>query len=212
VSIALVESFRVDAPADLVWGFLTDPAQVVRCLPGSELTETIDERTYGGRVKVKVGPISTAYAGRATLTEVDAVARRMQLTAEGKESGGAGSARMSMTGEVSDHPDGGSEVRVSATIDIAGKVMQFGRGMVESVSRQLFKQFADSVKAALEYAEVVRTTAAHAAAAAAAGEAPMPATIEIAPPPPAPTEVRMMPLIFRAFVAFLQRLFGRRGT
>lgn len=153
MSLTLNETFRVSAPADRVWHFLKDPAQVVTCLPGAELTDTIDAQTYGGRVKVKVGPITAKYAGKATLAQVDDDARRMQIVAEGKESGGSGSARMTMTGVVTPLADGGSEVSVDATIDIAGRVMQFGRGLIESVNKQLFKQFAESVQAKLEAAE-----------------------------------------------------------
>lgn len=153
MSLLLNETFRVSASPERVWAFLKNPADVVTCLPGAELTSTIDERTYGGRVKVKVGPITAAYAGNATLAEVDDATRRMQIVAEGKESGGPGSARMTMTGVVTALPDGGSEVSVDATIDIAGRVMQFGRGLIESVNKQLFKQFAEAVQARLAAAE-----------------------------------------------------------
>ncbi len=149
MSLTINETFRVDAAPDRVWQFLKNPAEVVTCLPGAELTETIDAQTYGGRVKVKVGPITAAYAGKATLTLVDDAARRMQIVGEGKESGGSGSARMTMTGVVTPLPDGGSEVSVDAVVDVAGRVMQFGRGLIESVNKQLFRQFAESVQAKL---------------------------------------------------------------
>ncbi len=159
MSLTLNETFRVAAPADRVWQFLKDPAQVVTCLPGAELTDTIDATTYGGRVKVKVGPITAKYAGKATLAQVDDSARRMQIVAAGKESGGSGSARMTMTGSVTALPDGASEVSVDAQIDIAGRVMQFGRGLIESVNKQLFKQFAESVQAKLEAAHASESSA-----------------------------------------------------
>ena len=95
MSLTINETFRVDAHPDRVWQFLKNPAEVVTCLPGAELTETIDAQTYGGKVKVKVGPITAAYAGKAILTQVDDAARRMQIVGEGKESGGSGSARCS---------------------------------------------------------------------------------------------------------------------
>ena len=86
MSLSIHETFRVGASAERVFAFLTNPAEVVTCLPGAELTETIDERTYGGRVKVKVGPITAAYAGRATLVDVDAAEGRARIVGEGKES------------------------------------------------------------------------------------------------------------------------------
>jgi len=178
MALSLNETFRVAAPPDRVWQFLKNPADVVTCLPGAELTGVIDEKTYAGRVKVKVGPITAAYAGKATLTEVDDSARRMQIVGEGKESGGPGSARMTMTGVVSAVEDGGSEVSVDASIEIAGRVMQFGRGLIESVNKQLFKQFADSVQTKLEAAhasESAATSSMPAAESAAAIEPAAPA-------------------------------------
>jgi hypothetical protein len=149
MSVQLNESFVVDAPPDEVWRFLLDPAQVVVCLPGAQLTEAVGDGVYKGRVKVKVGPITASYTGTARLADVDESARRMQLIAEGHDASG-GSAKMAMMGHVTARDGGGSEVTVSARVDIAGRVMQFGRGMVESVSRQLFRQFASSVCSTLE--------------------------------------------------------------
>jgi uncharacterized protein len=225
MSLSLNETFRVEAPPDRVWRFLKNPADVVTCLPGAELTSTIDERTYGGRVKVKVGPITAAYAGKATLTQVDDVARRMQIVAEGKESGGPGSARMTMSGVVTALPDGGSEVSVDAVIDIAGRVMQFGRGLIESVNQQLFKQFADAVQAKLAAPEGAHAAAAPVPGQGAAVDSAVAATTDnvsdVPAPPPAPVEssgatvakgeeLRALPLLWKVFLSWLTGLFGRR--
>lgn len=197
MALKVRESFRVGAPPARVWEFLIDPTQVVACLPGAELTEMLDARTYRGRVKVKVGPISTMYDGTATLTELDEQAHRMQMVGEGRESAAAGTARMTMVGVVVADPEGGSRVEVDATIDIAGRVMQFGAGLIESVSRQLFRQFAEAARTTLEQREatpnVVET------------ETPL-------PPPPtvsAPRELQAIPLLFRVILDWLRRLFRR---
>jgi carbon monoxide dehydrogenase subunit G len=175
---------------------------VVTCLPGAELTETIDERTYAGRVKVKVGPISTAYAGRATLTEVDAAARRVRITGEGKESGGSGSAKMQMVA-VAVPAANGTEVTVDATIDIAGRVMQFGRGLIESVSKQLFTQFVESARSKLERAPAPAPVA----SAAAQPEAVQAPVHQAAAPA---KELSALPLLWRALLDWLRGLFGNR--
>lgn len=240
MSLLLNETFRVSASPERVWAFLKNPADVVTCLPGAELTSTIDERTYGGRVKVKVGPITAAYAGKATLAEVDDASRRMQIVAEGKESGGPGSARMTMTGVVTALPDGGSEVSVDAAIDIAGRVMQFGRGLIESVNKQLFRQFAEAVQARLAAAEAPASSGAvvneaspeepapeeavtgvaraepQAQLHAAPGTSPASARAEGAPGAASATtiaqggELRALPLLWKVFLSWLKGLFGGR--
>ncbi len=63
--------FTVRAPAERVWAYLVDPRQVVGCLAGAEITEVVDERTFHGHFKVKVGPVTAAYQGRVVLAEID---------------------------------------------------------------------------------------------------------------------------------------------
>lgn len=150
MSLRIEETFRLQAPPDRVWAYLVDPRQVVTCLPGAELTAVESETTFLGKVKVKVGPVVAAYSGKVVITERDDAARVVKLVGEGRESGGAGSAKMTMTSTLAALPDGGTEVRVVADLDIVGKLVQFGRGMIESVNKQLFKQFTDCVRATLE--------------------------------------------------------------
>lgn len=148
--IKFQESFRVQASVDRVWRFLTDPHQVVICMPGAELVEVQDERTFRGNMKVRLGPIMVAYAGRIHLEELDEAAHRVRMVGEGRETGGAGSARMTMFSQVRPLPDGGAEVVVDAEVDLAGRVVQFGRGMIEDVARQLFQEFAACVRTRME--------------------------------------------------------------
>ena len=144
------ETFTLRAPAERVWRFLIDAQQVVQCLPGAELVAIEDERTFTGKVKVKVGPVTTAYGGQARFADVDERARRVRIVAHGREAGGPGSAKMTMTSDLVALPDGATEVRVRSDVDVAGKLAQFGRGMVDGVARQLFRQFAECVRSRLE--------------------------------------------------------------
>ena len=177
MSIRIEEVFQIEAHADRVWAYLTDPRQVVHCLPGAELTSVQDESTFLGRVKVKVGPITAAYAGKVILTERDEANRVVRMTGEGRESGGSGSAKMMMTSTVIALATGGTEVRVTADIDIVGRMAQFGRGMIESVNKQRFKQFTECVRATLASPAAVPSTSI-------AEEAPPPATSASSPPSP----------------------------
>jgi carbon monoxide dehydrogenase subunit G len=201
MSLVIRESFRVQSPAERVWRYLLDPAQIVDCLPGAELTSVQDERTYLGKVKVKVGPVTAAYSGKATIVEADVAQQRMRLVAEGKESVGSGAAKMSMMSELIALPDGATEVRVEATIDVVGKVAQFGRGLMETVSRELFKQFVNCVREKLESpgAKVDEADAVTTAPAS-----PIPRLSSPAQP------VQPLTLLLRALWAAIRGLFTRR--
>jgi uncharacterized protein len=226
VGLKIEETFQVQAPASRVWNFLIDPHQVVQCLPGAELLEALDENTFTGRVKVKVGPVTASYKGKATFVERDDANRRVRMEGSGQETSGSGSAKMSMTSEVVELPDGTSEVRVHAELDVVGRIVQFGRGMIEEVNRQLFRQFASCTQARLaepEAAPAVEAAAAEAepapaGEATAAGTGPgaalgsVAATERLPAPqrPPAPAQpVRAIPLFFKALWAMIKRFFAR---
>jgi uncharacterized protein len=225
MAFGIKETFRVQAPVDRVWRYLVDPKQVVNCLPGAELTADEGERVYSGKVKVKVGPVTASYAGRARLTEVNEAEHVVRMDAEGRESGGAGSAKLRMTSRVAAHPEGGAEVRVEAEVDVAGKIVQFGRGMIEAVSKQLFKEFVICVRTTLEAptqsAAVSSPRAQASAATASPGEqhaapAARADNTRVAQPTGATTAkpVSVVPLVLRAIWATLSgwvaRLLGRR--
>ena len=148
--LRIEETFQLRAPIDRLWGYLVDPRQVVRCLPGAELTSVEDESTFLGRVKVKVGPVVAAFSGRAVITARDDAAHVVRLVGEGRESGGGGSAKMTMTSTLAALPDGGTEVRVAADLDVVGKLAQFGRGMIENVNKQMLRRFTDCARGTLE--------------------------------------------------------------
>ncbi len=117
-------------------------------MPGAEIVEEIDERTFVGKAKVKLGAITTAYKGQVVFEEIDPAAKFMRLTGEGRETGG-GTARGSLDVKLSDCPDGGTELSFAVRVDLTGKVMQMGRGMIKGVSAQLFKQFSANAESQL---------------------------------------------------------------
>ena len=79
MAIEIKEKLEVDAPIDSVWQFVIDPESVVTCMPGAELVEKIDDRTYIGRVKVKLGAITTAYEGKVVFESVDDARHRIRI-------------------------------------------------------------------------------------------------------------------------------------
>ena len=48
-------SFAVQADPDRVYAFLLDVTEVIPCVPGATLTEVVDEHTYRGKVKLRIG-------------------------------------------------------------------------------------------------------------------------------------------------------------
>jgi uncharacterized protein len=145
----LENSFQVGAPPDRVFAYLLDVNKIVGCVPGAELTEVVDASTFKGRVKVKVGPITVAYNGTARISERDEAKRSATLSAEGRETTGPGSARATATMQVEAAGEG-SMIRISTDYHVAGRVAQFGRGVMEDVSKRLINEMASCIQANLK--------------------------------------------------------------
>ncbi len=126
----LENSFSVAAPPDRVFAYLLDVNKVVGCVPGAELSEVVDTSTFKGKVKIKVGPITVAYSGTARIVDRDDGAHSAAIEAEGRETTGPGSARAKANMSVV--ADGaGSTVKIVTDYNVAGRVAQFGRGVMD---------------------------------------------------------------------------------
>jgi carbon monoxide dehydrogenase subunit G len=148
----LENSFSVAAPPDHVFAYLLDVNRVAGCVPGAELSEVVDPTTFKGKVKIKVGPITVAYNGTARIVERDDSAHSAVLEAEGRETTGPGSARAKATMSVVAEGSG-STVKIVTDYNVAGRVAQFGRGVMEDVSRRLVGEMAACIKANVEARE-----------------------------------------------------------
>jgi uncharacterized protein len=135
----LTNEFVVGVPPAQAWAVLTDVERIAPCLPGAELQE-VEGDEYRGVVKVKVGPITAQYKGKARFLEQDEAGGRAVLCAEGRDTRGQGNANATITATLT--PDGdGTKVSVVTDLAISGRVAQFGRGVLADVSAKLLDQF-----------------------------------------------------------------------
>lgn len=181
------KSFVVKAPRGAVWDFLTDPYKVASCLPGAAITDKLDEQSYAGTITVKVGPVTANYRGKMRFDRLDAAAGEADIVASGQETRGKGGADMRMKSRVTERAPGETEVSVVSDVNVVGVLAQFGRGMIQDVSDQLFQKFTDAMRRELEPAAAPEAAAAPPErsedASAAAPAPPAPAA------PPRPAEV-----------------------
>jgi carbon monoxide dehydrogenase subunit G len=144
----LENSFEVPADVDRVWAYLLEVEQVAQCMPGAQLTEAIDDRNWKGKVTVKLGPVSLAFAGKVTMTERDDAAHRIVLEGSGMEQRGKGRASATIT-TTAQSAANGTRVEVVQDLQIQGQIASMSRGMMKDVSAKLTKQFADCMEANL---------------------------------------------------------------
>ncbi len=191
MGIKVEATFVVPAPVEDAWRFLIDVPRVVPCMPGTELTEALDERRFRATARLRVGPVELAFGGEGELYDVDAAARTAKLRAKGRDTKGRGAFQAEMAFGLT--PRGEETVaRVETDLTLSGSVAQYGRGagIVRGVAEQLTAQFAQNLSARI------------AAGQGTAGEAPAPRRAEA---------VSGLALLWATLKAMVRRWFGARS-
>lgn len=147
------KSFIVKASREAAWSFLTDPVRVARCLPGAAITNQVDERTHAGTMTVKVGPVAATYKGTMRFERLDRGTWTAEIVATGQDVRGKGGADMRMTSTLVERAPGETEVTITSQVNVMGVLAQFGRGMIQDVSDQMFGTFVAAARAELEKPE-----------------------------------------------------------
>jgi uncharacterized protein len=207
-------SFEVPLPVGEAWKLLMDIRRIAPCLPGAELTEVVDDRTYKGKVGVRLGPVSLAFAGTVKFDEIDDAAHRAKISAQGSDAKGRGGANATASFHL-EPVAAGSKVLVHTNLTLSGAVAQYGRGVgiIQVTAAQIITQFANNLKAQFApagapAAAVASATAPTPAPAAAVGAPAAPAAAS-SPPPAAAKPISGFALAGAVFVAWIKRLFGR---
>lgn len=147
--IKVEKTFRVDEPVEKVWIFLSDPRKVAACMPGAQITEQVDDHTYKGAIKVKVGPSVTDFKGELQVLRLDGQSHEIEILGKGQDVRGKGSAGMKMTGKL--RPvDGGTEVSSVAELNIVGILAQMGARVINQVNDIMFEQFVNNFRQQLQ--------------------------------------------------------------
>ena len=141
----LNHEFRVSVPVEQAWSLLTDLERIAPCMPGAQLQE-VEGDEYRGVVKVKVGPITAQYKGKARFEDLDRDAGRAVLRAEGRDTRGQGNASAKVTATLTPEGDAATRVAIATDLTVTGKVAQFGRGVLADVSSKLLDQFVSQLE------------------------------------------------------------------
>jgi len=143
----IANEFTVSAPMEKAWDVLSDLEQVIPLMPGAQLTGR-DGDDFLGKVKVKVGPVTSEFNGRARFVEHDREHHRAVIDGKGKEQRGTGNAAATVAAQLHDAGDR-TRVKVDTDLKIVGKLAQVGGGMLQQVSEKLLGEFVESLEAKL---------------------------------------------------------------
>lgn len=142
------QEFVVARPTEDVWAFFQDVPAVADCLPGAELSGQSEDGSYDGSLSVKLGPMTAAFEGKATITP-DEATKSALIEGKGVDKKGGSRGQVKVNYAISDHQDG-SQVGVDADVTLSGPVAQFGRtGLINEMSKRLIGDFVTCLEAKL---------------------------------------------------------------
>ena len=148
----LDQKVTIQAPVDRVWDFVNDMEAVSRCVPGVESFQKVDDTTYLGALKVKVGPIGVTLNGKVIVVERDRenLRARMQVQAAEKRLNSAVNAQAVLTAVPRSENE--TELQIHTESSILGKLGEFGQAVMRRKADQIVEEFAQNMAKAINAA------------------------------------------------------------
>jgi carbon monoxide dehydrogenase subunit G len=138
--IEVHERFEVASDPRTVWGVISNPSEVVSCVPGASLGEQHEDGSYDAGLTVKFGPTRVTFRARVTL-ELDDATMTGRLTAQGKDNQGGTRMKTAMTFQVA--PEGsGSSVAGDGQVELSGRLAGMIEGGASIVVKRMSNEFA----------------------------------------------------------------------
>jgi carbon monoxide dehydrogenase subunit G len=142
-------SFTMKAPIQQVWDFLLAPGTLASCIPGAEKMEPVDDKTWEGVVKQKVGPIGVKLSFIQSLTEVDPP-KHIKAVGRGSAAGGAGTFSQETIVDLKELAGGEVEVAYSSNVSLVGRLATFGERIMRAKVDKVGNEFIQNLKNKLE--------------------------------------------------------------
>lgn len=223
------KTLTVAAPREQVWALLLDPRVMAGAVPGMQSIDVLSPTEYVAVMHQTISFIKAKFKLRTRITEQRAPE---YLCAEGSGEDTAAASSLKQRSEMflTATPDGGTELRIKARVDLLGRLGTFGLSVMKTKADRLWDEFGNNLKARIEAGDTATVSglvdssvpAAVTEPAASPAPAPQPsvaARVE-APPPLPPTAAPPRPAVNVSAPAttqelpesgFWSRLLGGRG-
>ncbi|MFE1902636.1 SRPBCC family protein [Streptomyces gardneri] len=133
----------VPVPAEALRATLTDPARVVRCVPGLQRDADAEAAPLAGRLKIRVGGHTITYRGALRVVERDGA---ITYEGQGAEARGKGTAELSLTVVLTPVGEGTSLVFTGA-LTAAGRLAEATDEARATAGAKLLDKFAEALAA-----------------------------------------------------------------
>jgi len=143
--ISVRESFQVPSDPDTVWRIVSNPDEIVSCIPGAVLEEVHADGSYSGSIDVQFGPAKVKFNARVTY-EADHAAMVGRVSGRGKDTAGGTRADMAFSFSVRGC-DGGTSVSGEGEMDIKGRLASMIEAGATVVVNRMLAEFSSNLAA-----------------------------------------------------------------
>lgn len=143
--MTFTQTCTIAASRDTVWEFLMQAENVARCLAGVEAFHQLDDDTYEGTLRIRVGPISLALQGTLSVEARDQAQWHGAMRAEAKDRRLGGGVRAHLSMDLQAPSAAQTEMLVTLEAHLLGKIGEFGQPVIRKKAEAMLQDFAAQV-------------------------------------------------------------------
>ena len=130
-------TYTFNAPQDVVYKLLLDPAALKACMPGCERLEQTSPDVFEATMKVGVASVKGTFTGKVQIKDRQPP-RAFTMTVEGSGTIGfmKGEGKVELAGQ-----EGKTEVKWAGDAQVGGLIAGVGQRMIGGVSKMMIGQF-----------------------------------------------------------------------
>jgi len=137
------------APIQKVWDFLLKPETLMASVPGAEKIEAIDDKTYEGIVKQRVGPISVKLKATEKIVESDPP-RHLKVVGQGADVTKLGTFTQETVIDLKEIGPNEVEVSYSSNVSLVGRLGTFGERIMRAKVKEVGDKFTRNLQEKLK--------------------------------------------------------------
>ena len=120
------------------WDALNDPNVLKTCIPGCDKVEPSGENQFTIGMALKIGPVSAKFAGKITLSDIQAPSSyKINFEGQGGPAGfGKGDAAVTLTPNPA-----GCELAYTVHASVGGKIAQLGQRLIDGAAKAMAEDF-----------------------------------------------------------------------
>jgi uncharacterized protein len=146
--VEIEKTMVVAASIDRLWPVLLDPKIMAGCVPGVQSVELVSDSEYLTDIKVKISFVSAHFKMRTTILETRPP-HYLRCEGTGEDSSLASAVKQISEMFLTEHPAGGTQLRVKAKTEVFGRLGSFGLGVMRIKADRMWEEFGDNLSAVL---------------------------------------------------------------